>query len=150
MILVIFSSLQGREIFRGECTSQEEADSFIKNTIASGKVGKPDRWVADQDLQSRGEDKSKALETKETGGPDSLSMVYRFGTEFLVSKMDVTREFIAKQEAEEAMSFVAKTDFKIIRHFEQIALSVPPTMSDKEFKDLMRAREKARLKIKMR
>ena len=53
----------------------------------------------------------------------------------------------AKQESKKAATFLGATDWKVLRHQDEVALGVPTSLTAEEYQGLLVARREARSKV---
>lgn len=54
---------------------------------------------------------------------------------------------IARKESEDARLFLISTDWKVIRHRDQVDNGLPTSLTDAEYQELLDARQEARGKV---
>jgi len=97
MIRVIVKK-QGVEKFRADCETQELAQKFISDNEAIKYFGKPERWVAESQIEAEGENIANSIEMMVE--PTSFGDIkfYKFASEYTIETSDVTAEIAAQKK----------------------------------------------------
>lgn len=122
-----------------------EVDAWLQSKINKKhpKIGKPAREVelskADEFEKSREE--SRRTEQDEEGNDIVLISV---PADYTIVETDVTSEVEQKEINEEKKKFLADSDYKVIKHRDQLAAGESPSLSDEEYQALLAERKAAR------
>lgn len=118
MIQVTVKNLSGATTHQARFETQELADQWVTAQSVLKAFGKPERWVDSEDLAVMGEDRTKAIGTRQVGGSDDERTQYKFAAEYTIEQTDVTA--LAEQEQMNAASlkYLAETDWYVARYAE--------------------------------
>ena len=83
--------------------TQPQVDAWIAECTLNKAFGKPERWVHEKDLAILGEDKTLALESMESGEPESIEKVYKFAAEYTISQSDITAEVAQQKKVQDRL-----------------------------------------------
>lgn len=103
MIRVLVTNNVTAKKYSSDFQAQGDADTWINLCVSTNSWGKPERWIADRDLSLKGEDKSRADESKPAGGPDEEMMLYHFPCEYSITQSDVSEEYAKSAEIQKAL-----------------------------------------------
>lgn len=92
-----------------DCKDQAEVGEY-KALVASGKYGKPERWVREGD-----EDVTGALETRQVEVMGEMVTEYRLAAEYSIVEEDIAQELEQQAAKAAARALLASTDWLIIR-----------------------------------
>jgi hypothetical protein len=140
MIQVIIKNLQNEITHGAEFETIELAQNWINEVKPSGAWGKIERVVQDTLLNPvSDEDKAKAILVEDViGFNDEIIKQYTLPQEFTIEIEDLTVQLQLEKEKQEAIKYLADTDWYIIRELDN------GTPCPVEIKQL---RAEARLKI---
>src|SRR5690606_15294603 len=95
---VSIKNLQGQETHSAKFETIEQANAWIEEQKALRSWGKPERWVAEDQLVSEGEniDNSIAMMIEPTSFGDVK--LYKFAAEYTIEVVDVTAEVAAQKK----------------------------------------------------
>lgn len=78
----------------------------------------------------------------------NILIKYNRGDEVLATDIvDISAQLAAKKLSNDSLKFLKDTDYKILRHVGQKALSVSTTMTEQEYLILEAQRQQARLRV---
>lgn len=130
MIKVVVKNLLGEVTHNDQFPTQAEAEAWVQKCEAQKFFGKPERWVHEDDLAFGGEDRSKAVESQLVGAPDDEKSRFRFVADYTVQFEDVTAQFEQDRVNAESVSYLASTDWYVIRYMES-AVAIPDDVVQK-------------------
>lgn len=119
MIRVIVKSADGGLVAQKDFLNRQLADEWIKNGESKFIFGVPERWIHEDDLEFSGEDKTRAIASKEVGGPDEDRKSYKFQADYSIETFEISLDSEAQ-----ALRYLSETDWYVIRKSET-GLAVP-------------------------
>jgi hypothetical protein len=101
--------------------NQDLADAWIAKVGAEAQLGKPERWVTEQQ-----EDVAEAIDTREVdieaneerGTPARTETQYLMPAEFNVEQEDIAAKLAQEQAAAAAREYLNSTDWYVIREMD--------------------------------
>lgn len=84
--------------------SQELAEAWVAEETLKKSFGKPERWVADTQIEAEGEDIAQAIETMVEPIAGENHTLYKFASEFSVAYEDVTAEMQAAADLQQQLA----------------------------------------------
>jgi hypothetical protein len=112
--------------FIAKFSSEAEMQSWLDSCLSKNKFGLPER----PELDAEGNPTGNILPA-----------------EFQVSIEDISAQVEQEKINAEALEFLAKTDFKVLRHLRDKTLGKQPKMSEEEYLALESQRDQAAAKI---
>lgn len=103
--------------FVREFQDEASAELWISQQEKIGAFGKQERWIHEDDLAFKNEDRSKASSAELVGGPDEEKKRFFFPAQYTisVSEIESTDKF---SMTESALHYLNKTDWYIVRKME--------------------------------
>lgn len=149
MIQVSIKNIKSQQITNAaQFEAQEIAQEWIDCHSSMGSFGKLERLVPQSECNP--EELAEALELlPEVVGDDGFvsPALARLPKTFEVIIEDITAQVEQEKINEEARSFLSSTDWKIIRHQDQVALGVQPSLTNEEFMALLSERQLQRQRV---
>lgn len=121
---------------------------FLNTRSSNGSFGKILREVRPMYSSTEyPEDISNHISQRVEQVNESDVIVYTLPADFTYEILDITAEYQAQQESQHAMLFLAHSDYKVLRHIRQQALSLLTTLTQAQYLDLEQQRHDASLKV---
>lgn len=139
MLKIVIKNTQNEVTNAATFETEELANAWLSQEIANCSFGKPERWVTEDK-----EDVSNALESREVIlreaealiiDPDTNKVIlssdpvviieYRLAATYTVEIVDVTAQVEQERVNQEALAYLASTDWMVIRAQEDPSKPVP-------------------------
>jgi hypothetical protein len=148
MFKASFFNLQGNLIGSGEFQTQQEAQAWHDSQIGKPRRlpqrDKPVSECSQEELDSAINISAEVLdENSEVVTPAMATLPAQFTS----SIVDITAQKAQEAINAENKKFLADTDWKVIRHRDQVELGIATSLTAQEFQDLLSARQAARSAI---
>lgn len=137
---------QGVVTNEGKFDTQEHAESWVESCEQVQAFGKPAGSYSLSSLTTE-ELATEISRITEQSGLVLLEPLVTIPNQYQVVTADVSAQAAAKQESEEALKLLKDTDYKVLRHLGQKALSLPTSLTEEEYLALEQQRQLARSKV---
>ncbi len=128
--------------------SIEAFEAWKQQCIDSNVWGLPERWVADTPMTPlREEDKASALDFRDVEVMGVEVTEYLLPSEYEVVIEDISAQVEQERINLEALAFLNATDFKVLRHRDQVDAGLPTSLSAEEYAQLLVERQMARDRV---
>lgn len=146
MLKVSIKNIKSQQITNvAQFETQELAQEWIDRHSNMGSFGKLERLIPQSECSP--EELAEALELlPEVIGEDGFvsPALARLPQTFEVIIEDITAQAEQEKINEEALKFLANSDWKVIRHRDQQDLGIATSLTGEEFQDLLQERQMAR------
>lgn len=95
---VSIKNLQGQETHSAKFETIEQANAWIEEQKALRSWGKPERWVAESQIEAEGENIDNSLEMMIEPTEFGEIKLYKFAAEYTVEVVDITAETLAAKK----------------------------------------------------
>lgn len=137
-------------------TTEQQCYDFLNSNASTGAFGKMLREVRqitniidDVPVTSlvTGEDMSLSMSSRvETILGEDVTF-HTLPADYTHEILDITLQVVAEKESQEAQQLLNTTDYKVLRHIRQQALTLPTTLTQAEYLALEQQRHDASLKV---
>jgi len=95
---IIVKNLQGQETHSAKFETLEQANAWIEEQKILKSWGKPERWVAESQIEAEGENIDNSLEMMIEPTSFGDVKLYKFAAEYTIEVVDVTAEVAAQKK----------------------------------------------------
>lgn len=137
--------------------SQEDAQSWLNRESLSGSFGKIQREVVELvsedsfgvviNYLENDENIEDSISSRVIEGINGPITLHTLPAEFSSEIIDISNQVSIENESREALAYLTSTDYKVLRHIRQQALSLPTTLSQSEYLELEHLRHDKSLKV---
>lgn len=128
--------------------SLEAFEAWKQQCIDSNVWGMSERWLADTPMNPLSEEeKASALDFRDIEVMGQEVTEYLMGAEYEVVIENISAQVEQERINQEALAFLNATDFKVLRHRDQVDAGLPTSLSAEEYAQLLAERQMARSKI---
>lgn len=120
--------------------TQDEAQAWYSKHEAKGIFGKSEHTVQEVDIPAVVDAWGNIL------APATMKDVI-VPSEFTVEIVDITAELEQQRVNYEALQYLAASDWKCLRHQDQLMLGIDTSLSSEEYANLLQSRQEARDRI---